>query len=53
MDGFMGAGGNTIQFAKLLQDHPLYPTNFVLACDKDSKKTKLVRENCKVYKIPN
>lgn len=43
LDGFCGAGGNTIQFAKYFQK--------VIANDIDSVKSELCDHNCKVYNV--
>lgn len=49
VDGFCGAGGNTIQFALALNKHHSSP--FLIGIDIDAKKIKLAKKNAKVYGV--
>ena len=45
MDGFCGAGGDSIQFAKVYEH--------VISNDLDPLKIELIKNNAKVYEVDN
>lgn len=49
LDGFCGAGGNTIQFALSLKERQLSP--YIFAIDIDPKKIEIARNNARVYGV--
>lgn len=51
LDGFCGAGGNTIQFADYIRENPKKTAPFVFAIDKCESRVYMASHNSKIYNV--
>lgn len=51
IDGFCGAGGNTIQFGEYIKENPKKTAPFIFAIDKSMTKIHMAHHNSKIYNV--